>query len=610
MMLNSFRSKLIWLFISVLSLSLVSIIYSLYAIRETNQLDHVKTKVLQSQTVLKTMQNDMNKFFHEGFKESSFHETGKSQFLVNLDSNKSIVDGNLNVLIESEILASQEDIGLMKELRYDLDKYAQLKVKMVGLYATRGFKDYGLEGELRKTIKMVEKTIDAKYLSEVLMLRRNEKDFFLRKNKKYLSKFNTNIDILISKVIDDKYISKLLYDYKEKFKQIVDLEESIGFKSNLGIRREISESQNRLQNEFSLAADHLMSEYAKYSAASTSLTILLFLLQVFIGVLISIRFANRISRSTSEIRDSMLMISEGEFPDKMEVVSDDEIGQIKEYFNLFVDRIKEAVSFSKSLGEGDLDKEYNQEFSDDVLAKSIILLQSQLVDANKEQQLINWTNQGLAEFNTMIQNDNLKLEELGDSILSFVIAYLNANQGAIYLTEEKDSDSKYQFLTRLTTYAYDKKKFVEDKIKFGQGLAGQCAKEGLPINLKDVPSNYINITSGLGESTPKHVYITPLIVRDEVFGVFEIAGFSHFEEYQIEFVEKLTEIIANVLSSKKMTLFTNTLLDETREKAEIMMQQEEELKQTNEEIQATREDLENRVSDLERENASLRAKLS
>ena len=70
-------------------------------------------------------------------------------------------------------------------------------------------------------------------------------------------------------------------------------------------------------------------------------------------------------------------------------------------------------------------------------------------------------------------------------------------------------------LERLSTYA-QKKKF---------------AKEKLPINLKDVPSNYINIISGLGEATPSQIYITALIVKDEVFDVFEITSFGYFKDH-------------------------------------------------------------------------------
>ena len=610
MKLNSFKAKLLWLFISVLSLSLFSIIYSLFVFSKSSNIEEVKTKVVQSQTLVKSLENDLNLFFSDGYKVVDFHKSGKSNYLLRIDSSEAKLALHLKAIVASEILDSEEALRQVDNIESNLEEFLDLKSSILSLYKERGFKDYGLEGELRAVIKEVEKRIGPEFLSSVLMLRRHEKDFFLRKSKKYLKKFNRVIEQLIAQSSNNIVLVKQLKLYQQHFKEIVDLEESIGFTSNDGVKSELIINQENIQKDLNSIAEALFLESNEYGKSSIRFTVLFFVLQLLIGIIISLKFANRISKSTSEIRDSMLVVSEGSFPEKMEVISHDEIGQIKEYFNRLVERLKEAVNFARALGEGDLEKEYNPEFSEDVIAVSIVELQRQLNLANKEQQIINWTNQGLAEFNAMIQNDALDFEQLGDSILSFVIEYLKANQGAIYLSEDEgEIDKKNVRLRRLSTYAYDKKKFVEDHIQIGQGLAGQCAKEGLPINLKDVPEGYIHLTSGLGDAPPSQVYITPLIEQDQVFGVFEIAGFDQFEKYQIDFIEKLTEIIANVLSSKKMAIFTNSLLTETREKAEIMMQQEEELKQTNEEIQATREDLERQSEELKRENQDLKAKL-
>lgn len=605
--LKSFKAKMIWLFISVLSLSLISIVFTLSVMTKLNKIDAHKTSMVKSQAVIKEIGNDLNMFFTVGYKVTEFHSEGLSKYLDNIKAGKGKIDSALLLLKQSDFLEGERVLGILDGLNNDLREFENLKSRIINLYKERGFKDYGIEGKLRDAVHGVQDGVDPALLSQVLTLRKHEKDFFLRKEKKYLDRFNETITKLKLEAEDPVMLSSLDV-YKRHFSDIVDLEESIGFNDQEGLKGRIFENHDKLQKALDEIAEYLLLSYSEYASLSLYLTIALFVLQVMIGILISIRFANRVAASTKEIRDSVVMISNGEFPDEMIVQSEDEIGQIKESFNSFVERIKEAVDFSHALGKGDLEKEYNPDYSDDVLAMSIVELQKQLRIANQEQEKINWTNKGLAEFNAMIQNDSLELVELGDSILSFIIAYVKANQGAIYLIDD-ESDSKNVSLYRLSTYAYDKKKFVEDKIAIGQGLAGQCAKEGLPINLKDVPNGYLSITSGLGDATPRHIYITPLIVKGEVFGVFEIASFEEFEQYHIEFIEKLTEIIANVLSAKKMTMFTNKLLADTKEKAEIMMQQEEELKQTNEEIQATREDLERQSEELQRENSELKSKL-
>ena len=88
-----------------------------------------------------------------------------------------------------------------------------------------------------------------------------------------------------------------------------------------------------------------------------------------------------------------------------------------------------------------------------------------------------------------------------------------------------------------STYAYSRKKFLDKKIKPGQGLVGQAYLEKETVYLKDIPKGFMSITSGMGESTPNQVLITPLIVNEQVEGVLEMASFSTFEQYQIDFLK-------------------------------------------------------------------------
>ena len=65
------------------------------------------------------------------------------------------------------------------------------------LVQKRGFKDFGIEGELRAKIHAVETTVeqykDYRLKSHMLMLRRHEKDYIIRKDIAYLDKFNNEL---------------------------------------------------------------------------------------------------------------------------------------------------------------------------------------------------------------------------------------------------------------------------------------------------------------------------------------------------------------------------------------------------------------------------------
>jgi len=146
-------------------------------------------------------------------------------------------------------------------------------------------------------------------------------------------------------------------------------------------------------------------------------------------------------------------------------------------------------------------------------------------------------------------------------------------------------------MSMISCYAWDKKKFVNQKIHRGEGLAGQAWQEMDAIYITDVPQNYIKITSGLGDSNPTSILIMPLQVNDQIFGVLEIASFSKMADFEIDFVKKVAESIASTVSTVKVNERTQKLLTESQQMTEEMRAQEEEMRQNMEELQATQEEM-------------------
>jgi CHASE3 domain sensor protein len=276
----------------------------------------------------------------------------------------------------------------------------------------------------------------------------------------------------------------------------------------------------------------------------------------------------------------------------------------KEVVRNLISNLKESTYFIHEIGKenyevelknlaGHEDKAYNKKN----LGGALVKMRDRLKKAADEDEKRAWITHGLAEFSENLRANLDSVDELGELILEKLIKYLNANQGAIFVLENEENEQDEK-LKMIACYAYNRKKYLGKEIAPGEGLIGQAYLEQDKIFLTQLPDDYINISSGLGEGRPRCVLIMPLKVNRKVYGVLEIASFEVMEDYQIEFLEKLSESIASSLSSLKVNERTRKLLEDSQSKAEVLQAQEEEMRQNLEELSATQENHERIQTDF------------
>jgi len=206
----------------------------------------------------------------------------------------------------------------------------------------------------------------------------------------------------------------------------------------------------------------------------------------------------------------------------------------------------------------------------------------------KEDEIRNWSAEGLAKFGEILRQDNDNLELLSYKVIKNLTDYIGAIQGGVYLLNTIDETTREFELTAF--YAYGRKKYADQKIKLGKGIISTAAIEKKIIYLEDLPNAYITVTSGLGQANPKSLIVSPLIANETLFGVVEIASLHSMEPYQINFVQNVSESMASILSTVKMNVQTARLLEESEMQAQTLAAQEEEMRQNMEELQATQEE--------------------
>ncbi len=286
-----------------------------------------------------------------------------------------------------------------------------------------------------------------------------------------------------------------------------------------------------------------------------------------------------------------------------------EMGLIGYYINRSNLYLKRTADLIEDLGKGqknknitliDEDKDLD---SANNLTKAIRTLQERIefyVENEHEQK---WVAEGLSKFIEILRSNHEDLDKLYDTIIASLVRYLNAHQGGLFLVEE---DEKNQIvLNMVACYAYNRKKFLKKQVHIGEGLLGQSYLEKESIYLTDIPHDYAEISSGIGEAKPRAVLIVPLKINDMVYGMLEIASFYELPQYRVNFVIRLAENIASTIASTQNVDKIRKLLTEAEFQREQMRAQEEEMRQNVEELTSTQEEIRRKQDEMEKLNQRL-----
>lgn len=187
---------------------------------------------------------------------------------------------------------------------------------------------------------------------------------------------------------------------------------------------------------------------------------------------------------------------------------------------------------------------------------------------------------------------------LAQTIIEYICNYLKAQVGVMYLEENG-------LLHLSGTYAFEHRKQNKAVVKIGEGLVGQAAAEKKTIVFTEVPQDYIRIESGLGNTPPKNLVITPLMMDGNVKAVMEIGVARELSDAETQFMKLVSENLAVVLSAARSRLVTKDLLEETQRQSEELQTQQEELRQTNEELEEKTKLLERSESELKAQQEQL-----
>jgi CheY-like chemotaxis protein/CHASE3 domain sensor protein len=211
----------------------------------------------------------------------------------------------------------------------------------------------------------------------------------------------------------------------------------------------------------------------------------------------------------------------------------------------------------------------------------------------------NWLKSAVAAISNRLQAATT-YREFADTLLAELVPTLKAGVGVLYVFREDTST-----LEMLGSYGFRQRRHVTTTYALGEGLVGQAAVSRQAIVLQDVPDDYTRIHSGTGEASPRSVVMIPVMSRDHLLGVIEIASFDHVTPIQQRLLDELMPIVALSLENLSRALRTSTLLEQTQTQADELRASEEALRSQQEDLRATNDELKAKTAELQEQSQRL-----
>lgn len=234
-------------------------------------------------------------------------------------------------------------------------------------------------------------------------------------------------------------------------------------------------------------------------------------------------------------------MASGELPDEaMNLGNMPFITEIQDNLRKHIGNLQVKSAFIQAINHDDLNAQLAVAGDQDLLGAELLLLQKKIAETAEKQSLNEeenqkrrYMNEGLAKFSEILRSKSNDVAGLGDTFIREIVKYLNALQGGFFILN--DSEKSSPVLELISAFAYNRKKYLQRSIAYGEGLVGTCARERKHINLTEIPKGYITITSGLGDTPPNNLLLIPILHENEVLGVLEIASLNIFKDHEVEF---------------------------------------------------------------------------
>jgi len=88
-------------------------------------------------------------------------------------------------------------------------------------------------------------------------------------------------------------------------------------------------------------------------------------------------------------------------------------------------------------------------------------------------------------------------------------------------------------------------------VQLGEGSLGQAAKENRVLHVREVPVDYLNVASSIGQSKPRELVVAPASVDGIVYAVVELGFFRQLLPADLDLLTRVSESLGVAVRASK-----------------------------------------------------------
>lgn len=456
-------------------------------LKEYYKLNNEATMLSESKYTLDSLKNVMFNIIPLDY---DFFKTGKSKYIEEINAyTASLVNTSNHISNNYFINGNKEIIQLSQKIIQQLKKYNNCFENYTGLLKQKGYNGYGLTGQINFQIDDLLNLCNdeglANISNKINIISDLKNEYIIKKDPSILNKIKiVNEEAKAYAILSTKAPKLLLISKLQKLDEHInnlgDIDQTIGLTVNDGIFGQIKNAKeqfalnvNELRNQINQEMSHAIRlGYFWLIAITVLLLFAIYLLNFYINIFFH--------KPLEDIRNYLSKMVKGKLPKPLNFNQKNEMSEIAGSLNKVVEGLMTKAEFAIEIGKGKLDNYYHLLSDDDILGNALIEMEKSLKKADLEDQKYKneekkriWANEGLAKFNEILRLHSNDINMLADEIVQNLVKYLNALQGGLFFYNDEQKDNIY--LELIAAFAYDRKKYLKQTVKLGEGLIGTAA---------------------------------------------------------------------------------------------------------------------------------------